>query len=119
MGGHRRGDRRLGPVIAAGLALAAVLPAGPPGELAGDATFEARISQSVAAAQRLQGSVDGQWLLFDAKGVRLYRPRLVDPPGGHDPLQGAWLDLRGDQARAAGPRRQCRAPGARAHRRGL
>ena len=57
----------------------------------------ARIRASDRAAQALQGPLDGAWTLYDAAGARLYAFQLVDPVGGHGPLQGAWRDLRGHE----------------------
>jgi hypothetical protein len=67
-------------------------PDGPMSET--DLAFESRIRQSVAAAQGLQGPLDGQWTLYDAGGRVLYVFLFVDPAGGRGPLEGAWRDPR-------------------------
>ena len=74
-------------------ALAALLVAATP-----PLDVDARIRASDQAAQALQGPLDGAWSLYDAAGARLYAFQLVDPVGGHGPLQGAWRDLRGREA---------------------
>ncbi|HEX7758385.1 MAG TPA: hypothetical protein VF459_02705 [Caulobacteraceae bacterium] len=60
----------------------------------GDMAFESRIRQSVAAAQGLQGALDGQWTLYDAAGHPLYVFMFIDPAGGRGDLEAAWRDLR-------------------------
>jgi hypothetical protein len=65
------------------LALLAMLIAGPTST--GD-----RIAASSAAAQALQGPLDGTWRLADAKGRGLYLFQIVDPVTPHASLQGAW-----------------------------
>jgi hypothetical protein len=59
-----------------------------------DMAFENRIRQSVAAAQGLQGSLDGQWTLYDAGGRPLYIFMFIDPAGGRGALEAAWRDPR-------------------------
>lgn len=56
--------------------------------------FEQRIRQSVAAAEGLQGTLDGEWTLFGADGKPLYVFVFVDPAGGRGPLEAAWRDPR-------------------------
>lgn len=67
-------------------------PDGPPTET--DQAFENRIRQSVAAAQGLQGPLDGRWTLYDGAGHPLYVFIFVDPAGGRGVLEGAWRDPR-------------------------
>jgi len=69
-----------------------VSPDGPPSET--DLAFENRIRQSVAAAQGLQGPLDGRWTLYDRSGRPLYIFIFVDPAGGRGVLEGAWRDPR-------------------------
>jgi hypothetical protein len=64
--------------------LAAATLAAPPGELS------ARIAASAAAAQALQGPIDGTWVLRDRGGHVLYTLQITDPAGGGPP-QAAWL----------------------------
>ncbi len=59
-----------------------------------DTDFESRIRQSVAAAQGLQGPLDGQWTLYDGAGRPLYIFMFVDPAGGRGVLEAAWRDPR-------------------------
>jgi hypothetical protein len=50
----------------------------------------ARIAGSAAAAQSLQGPLDGTWTLTDARGRTLFLFQLVDPASGDGALQVAW-----------------------------
>jgi hypothetical protein len=50
---------------------------------------------SAAAAQALQGPLDGGWTLRDAGRRPLYAFQITDPAGGIGPVDAAW--------RAAGP----------------
>ncbi len=54
-----------------------------------------RIAAAMAAAQNLQGPLDGAWVICDAAGRPLYQFQIVDPAGGHGPLTGAWRDGSG------------------------
>lgn len=49
-----------------------------------------RIAASAAAAQALQGPLDGTWTLADAHGRALYVIQIVDPVSGGADLQAAW-----------------------------
>jgi hypothetical protein len=51
---------------------------------------DARIAASAAAAEALQGPLDGAWALTDAGGRTLYVLQIVDPVGGRARLQAAW-----------------------------
>jgi hypothetical protein len=64
----------------AALTLAATWPVDPVGM---------RVAASSRAAQSLQGPLDGAWALVDAKGERLLRLQIIDPPGGGR-LSAAW-----------------------------
>ena len=52
-----------------------------------------RIYQSAAAAQVLQGPLDGTWNLGDRHGMILFRLRIVDTGGRR--LQAAWSGIGG------------------------
>jgi hypothetical protein len=62
--------------------------------LAQDAV-SARIAASEAAAQRLQGPLDGTWALSDRRGRVLYRLEIGDPVTG-GALQCAWSRPAGE-----------------------
>jgi hypothetical protein len=75
------------------LAVALGLAAGPAaaGQAAPEATdLAARIRESAAAAQALQGPMDGTWTLSDARRRPLFVFQFTDPAGGAGPLEGAW-----------------------------
>lgn len=48
-----------------------------------------RMRESAAAAQALQGALDGTWTLWDAHHRRLFVLQITDPAAG-GPLAGAW-----------------------------
>ncbi len=56
--------------------------------------YELRVKGSIAAAQGLQGPLDGGWKVSGPDGATLYALQLVDPAGGYGPLEGAWRDVR-------------------------
>lgn len=56
--------------------------------------YELRVRGSIAAAQNLQGPLDGQWRVNGPDGTPLYALQIVDKAGGSAPLEGAWRDLR-------------------------
>jgi hypothetical protein len=58
--------------------------------------YDARLRQSFAAAQALQGPLDGGWTVTDRRGRGLVRLQLVDK--GRGEVEGAWRDLRDGQA---------------------
>jgi hypothetical protein len=64
-----------------------------------DNAIDDRIREAAAAAQALQGPLDGGWTLVAESGQALYAFQFVDRPGGQDPPEGVWRDLR----RPAGP----------------
>ena len=51
---------------------------------------DARIAASAAAAQALQGPLDGTWTLADTSGRALYVVQIVDPVTGGSNLEAAW-----------------------------
>jgi hypothetical protein len=59
-----------------------------------DNVIDARVRASADAAESYQGPLDGGWTLVSASGEAIYAFQLVDKPGGHDPLEGVWRDLR-------------------------
>jgi hypothetical protein len=76
-------------VIALALALSlAAAPAPAPHADAND--LGTRMRDSAAAAQVLQGPLDGSWTLSDEHGRALYMLQITDPVGGAGPLEGAW-----------------------------
>jgi len=95
------------PILAWLLALAPALataqaatspPAGPPAASSApdteDSDLDARIRASAEAAEALQGPLDGAWTLVTGDGRPLYAFEFVDKPGGLDPVEGVWRDLR-------------------------
>ena len=56
--------------------------------------YEMRVKGSVAAAQSLQGPLDGGWKIAGADGTQLYALQIVDKAGGYGDLEGAWRDVR-------------------------
>ncbi len=81
-------------MLVAGLLVSTASP-----DKASDNAFEQRMRDSAAAAQALQGPLDGRWLLTDAKARTLYVLQIADPP--HDAaaqktaiLTAAWTDPR-------------------------
>ncbi|PZR30639.1 hypothetical protein [Caulobacter segnis] len=72
-----------------------ILPIPAPGEAtAAEQVYEMRVRGSIAAAQTLQGPLDGQWRVAGPDGTPLYALLIVDKAGGAAPLEGAWRDLR-------------------------
>ena len=80
------------------VALFAILVAAAPAFAEGP--VDDRISESVEAAARLQGPLDGGWTVRGERGRVLYVMIIVDPAGGAGPLQAVWRDPR-DAASAA------------------
>jgi hypothetical protein len=68
-----------------------------------------RIEESAAAAQAVQGPLDGAWTLRARAGRVLFVFQMSDPPGSVGPVQGAWRDEAGGMGIvefiAEGPRR--------------
>jgi hypothetical protein len=56
--------------------------------------LDLRIRGASAAAQGLQGPMDGTWSLQSDDGAGLYTFLFVDQPGPAATLEGAWRDLR-------------------------
>jgi hypothetical protein len=54
--------------------------------------FDTRMRASAAAAEALQGPLDGSWALRDASGGPLYVFEITDPAGGTGPTDAAWRD---------------------------
>jgi hypothetical protein len=59
-----------------------------------DTAVDDRLRASAEAAQSLQGPLDGGWTLVSLAGAPIYAFQIVDTPGGDDPLEGVWRDLR-------------------------
>ncbi|WP_454761893.1 hypothetical protein [Caulobacter segnis] len=70
---------------------AAVAPDGGPTRAQ---VYEMRVKGSVAAAQSLQGPLDGGWNITGVGGGQIYALQIVDKAGGYGELEGAWRDLR-------------------------
>jgi hypothetical protein len=79
-------------VSPAALVLAALLAAASQGDIG------ARIASSAAAAQDLQGPMDGSWALVDAHGRVRFLFQIVDPASGEESLQAAWREPTADGA---------------------
>ena len=77
------------------------------GAAAGQDAVGTRIAQSAAAAERLQGPLDGTWKLLDARGRTLFVFQIGDPPSGGR-LSCAWRTPDGSPRLA-----ECRRTGAR------
>jgi hypothetical protein len=72
-----------------------ILPIPAPGEpTPAEQVYELRVRGSIAAAQNLQGPLDGQWRVAGPDGTPLYALQIVDKASGAAPLEGAWRDLR-------------------------
>jgi len=69
-------------------------PATAGGAMSVEQAYELRVKGSIAAAQGLQGPLDGGWVLRGADGAALYSLQIADPAGGYGPVEGAWRDLR-------------------------
>jgi hypothetical protein len=61
---------------------------------AADSSLGARIGQAAVAEQALQGPLDGDWTVRDARGRVLLFLRISDPVEGR--FGGAWRDLATD-----------------------
>ena len=83
---------------------ATILPIPPPeptgpaipqgGYVPAEKVYEMRVKGSIAAAQNLQGPLDGGWKIAGPDGAQLYALQLVDKAGGYGELEGAWRDVR-------------------------
>ncbi|MCK5909111.1 MAG: hypothetical protein KAG62_04100 [Caulobacter sp.] len=69
-------------------------PATPGAYLTTAQIYELRVKGSIAAAQNLQGPLDGGWRVMGAQGGELYALQIVDKAGGASELEGAWRDVR-------------------------
>jgi hypothetical protein len=58
-----------------------------------DSARDQRILSSAAAAESLQGPLDGGWTLVSSDGKLIYGFQIVDKPSGETP-EGVWRDLR-------------------------
>ncbi len=79
----------------------AILPIPPPEAAVGPdgaptkaQVYELRVKGSIAAAQNLQGPLDGGWKVASADGTQIYALQIVDKAGGYGELEGAWRDVR-------------------------
>jgi hypothetical protein len=79
-------------VSPAALILAALFAAAP------QSGIGARIAGAAAAAQDLQGPMDGSWALVDARGRVRFLFQIVDPASGGENLQIAWREPEVDGA---------------------
>lgn len=68
------------------------IPAG--GYVPAEKVYEMRVKGSIAAAQNLQGPLDGGWKIAGPDGGQLYALQMVDKAGGYGELEGAWRDVR-------------------------
>ena len=76
------------------IAIAALAPVLALAEPYTDNSVDERIRSSAAAAEALQGPLDGPWTLVSAVGTPIFAFQLVDRPGGQGALEGVWRDLR-------------------------
>jgi len=81
-------------MLVAGLLVAGLLFGAAPPDQASENAFDQRMRDSAAAAQALQGPLDGRWLLTDTRGRALYVLQIADPPHAAGPLTAAWTDPR-------------------------
>ncbi|MDB5455168.1 MAG: hypothetical protein JWP92_753 [Caulobacter sp.] len=56
--------------------------------------YDLRIKSSIAAAQGLQGPLDGGWSVIGPDGAPLLALQIVDRGAGDGVLEGAWRDVR-------------------------
>jgi hypothetical protein len=57
--------------------------------------FDGRMAASASAAERLQGPLDGAWVVRDRRGRDLLRLEIDDPPQNSRPPTGAWQAVDG------------------------
>jgi hypothetical protein len=76
------------------IAIAALAPVVALAQPDADNAVDERIRSSTAAAQALQGPLDGGWTLVSAAGTPIFAFQLVDRPGGQGAVEGVWRDLR-------------------------
>jgi len=81
-------------IAVAALAPVLVLASGALAQPDQDNAVDERIRSSAAAAEALQGPLDGPWTLISAAGAPIYAFQLVDRPGGQGMVEGVWRDLR-------------------------
>ncbi|HEY2048460.1 MAG TPA: hypothetical protein VGH03_03910 [Caulobacteraceae bacterium] len=70
------------------LLLCGLLAAAPPSE--SESAVGPRIAASASAAERLQGPLDGAWIVRDGHGRTLLRLQIEDPPQRIGSPTGAW-----------------------------
>jgi hypothetical protein len=85
---------RGGLIITVAALVSALAPMTAPAQPDIDNAVDARIRSSAAAAQALQGPLDGAWTLVSTAGSPIFALQLVDKPGGQGPVEGVWRDLR-------------------------
>lgn len=85
---------RGGLIIAIATLASALTLAGARAQGESDNAVDERIRGSAAAAQALQGPLDGAWTLVSAAGTPIFAFQLVDRPGGQGAVEGVWRDLR-------------------------
>ncbi|HWF76814.1 MAG TPA: hypothetical protein VN694_06515 [Caulobacteraceae bacterium] len=85
---------RGGVIFAVAAAVSALAPMAAAAQPDIDNAVDARIRSSAAAAQALQGPLDGAWTLVSAAGTPILAFELVDKPGGQGAVEGVWRDLR-------------------------
>jgi len=66
----------------------------PGAPLPAEKIYEMRVRGSIAAAQDLQGPLDGGWRVTEADGRQILALQIVDKAGGAGTLEGAWRDVR-------------------------
>lgn len=66
----------------------------PGGAAPAEQVYEMRVRGSIAAAQNLQGPLDGGWRVTGADGGQILALQIVDKAGGGGVLEGAWRDVR-------------------------
>ncbi|KQV62080.1 MULTISPECIES: hypothetical protein [unclassified Caulobacter] len=64
------------------------------GSVTAEKVYEMRVRGSIAAAQNLQGPLDGGWRVTGPDGAQIYALQIVDKAGGSGELEGAWRDVR-------------------------
>jgi len=69
-------------------------PTAPSGAVPAEQVYEMRVRGSIAAAQNLQGPLDGGWRVTGTDGGQILALQIVDKAGGGGVLEGAWRDVR-------------------------
>lgn len=55
--------------------------------------YDETIRSNAKTADRMQGPLDGAWILTGPNGAHLFRLQLSDPAPAIQPPEGAWRDL--------------------------